>query len=1539
VTVNSLTITDTVSPVLTAVVAQAPAAFGAPVVTSVAGGTRYVWTATGLNFLPGTEYSFTIAGRLGLVCASTPLSNRAHVEVFGACAASDVDTGLATMTLDPPVGNVTVVLNQVPASPGVGDAVTYRVVVTNAGTATVTDLTVTDTVSPAIVGAVTDQPAGWAAPVVTQTASGTQYAWARNGFAMVPGASYTFTISGTVGAVCVTSGVSNTAYVVALDSCLPSRQFTNTTGFVVAAPGLGLAAVKQAVPAAPQVGEPLAYRIVVTNTGTVTVNTMTVTDTVSPVLVGVGTAEPSGFGPPTIVSIVGTGTRYAWSASSLNLYPGTAYTFTITGVVGLVCAATNVSGTAYVIGGAACGETAGYTNAVGHMVQPPVSGMTVVKQQVPAAPGIGAAITYRIVVTNTGSATLTSLTVTDTVSPIVTSPANDQPAAMGAPVITSVAGTGTRYAWSATGLALVPGTSYTFTVTGTVGTVCAATTVGNTAWVTAGAACGPLSSFYTNATGFAIPAPALGFVVTRQQVPASPQVGEPLTYRLIVANTGGATVTDLTVTDTVSPVLTGVGTAEPSGFGPPAIVSIAGAGTRYAWSAGALAFFPGTAYTFTISGTVGLVCAPTGMAGTGYVTAQSTCAWVQNYANTTGHVVMPPVTTITVANNQVPASPAGTGSVVSYQIAVTNTGSATVSGLTLVDTVSPVITAATTTQPGGWGAPVVTSLAGTGTRYAWTNNAITLNPGATLNFTVDGTVGDVLALTSVSNTACAVATTACALPGAQSNAVGFTVGSSVALNATIASSAATVSTGQVFNVYVTVQNTGAGTATNVSTTLWKSSGAVSTLLTGLSAPTTANIASGFSVVYTWTATALSAGTVAWSATASAAGPFYAALVTTPGITVQAAAALESYVSANPPTMCAGQNYDVMVTVTNTGSAAANAFAVGPPAAVGNAIGNVPVSGPTPAVPASLGGGASQTFTWVYTAAAPAGAGTYSANATGTDANSGSVLASGAALASIMESSPAVLAAAITNLPANASTGQSFLATLSVDNTGGTPAVTLVPAAYFGAGVTLTSGPSPASLPSLANGGNIVFSWTFTANVAGPVSYTFTASGVGCSGNIGASDTGVVTVQDAANLTASLVAAPAAVVAGQLVVVTMTVNNTGAVNASAVTAVLTAVGATGIMGGPVPASAAIAGGGNATFEFTFTTTGGGSLTFNGSAQGTDALGGFTVTSASAASGSVAVTPAANIVASMTLDPVGTVNLGRTLTATLVVSNTGGAGANVTVAYTETKSDPFMLGAALPASPAGPFAIAGGTSQSLAWTYYAVRCGTGSINVSATGLEAGTGRALGPVSAGALVRVAGLPATVVASTDRVSGMVGTFADLTFDVYDNCSPTPQAVPNANVTMTVVSGGGSLLPTGGNTDTNGRLTTRLKLGNEAGINLVRGEVVGGTNPAGSVTVTGTVPSEIRPFLTRNSINPLRGEKVQIRVMVPAAMKVHVRVYNVAGELIRVVQDAEVNPGLSIYEWDGRNDNGAEVGNGSYFIQIVTGTEVKIRRINVVKM
>jgi len=182
--------------------------------------------------------------------------------------------------------------------------------------------------------------------------------------------------------------------------------------------------------------------------------------------------------------------------------------------VGLVCAATPVSDTAYVAGGDSCAWTDIYSNAVGAVIQPPLTSIAVVKEQDPASPGIGDAVTYRIIVANVGTATVTDRIVVDTISNVIVNETTDQPAGLSVTGPTDVTG-GTRYEWSASGpLLMVPGTVWTFTIMGTVGVVCAQTIVTDTAFISAGTACSATSMF-TNRVEFTVDAPVLLFTAVK----------------------------------------------------------------------------------------------------------------------------------------------------------------------------------------------------------------------------------------------------------------------------------------------------------------------------------------------------------------------------------------------------------------------------------------------------------------------------------------------------------------------------------------------------------------------------------------------------------------------------------------------------------------------------------------------------------------------------------------------------------------------------------------------------------------------------------------------------------------------------------------------------------------------------------------------------------------------------------------------------------------------------------------------------------------
>lgn len=129
---------------------------------------------------------------------------------------------------------VSAVKTQTPTTPGVGEPVTYTIVVTNTGGATIDNLVVVDTVSPVVMGATTDQPSGFTVVGPIQVAGGTRYEWTGSGLFMTPGTSFTFTITGTVGSVSAPTTVNNAAWLSASDGCSSIQVMTNVTSFSLA---------------------------------------------------------------------------------------------------------------------------------------------------------------------------------------------------------------------------------------------------------------------------------------------------------------------------------------------------------------------------------------------------------------------------------------------------------------------------------------------------------------------------------------------------------------------------------------------------------------------------------------------------------------------------------------------------------------------------------------------------------------------------------------------------------------------------------------------------------------------------------------------------------------------------------------------------------------------------------------------------------------------------------------------------------------------------------------------------------------------------------------------------------------------------------------------------------------------------------------------------------------------------------------------------------------------------------------------------------
>ncbi|MFQ5602677.1 MAG: FlgD immunoglobulin-like domain containing protein [bacterium] len=78
------------------------------------------------------------------------------------------------------------------------------------------------------------------------------------------------------------------------------------------------------------------------------------------------------------------------------------------------------------------------------------------------------------------------------------------------------------------------------------------------------------------------------------------------------------------------------------------------------------------------------------------------------------------------------------------------------------------------------------------------------------------------------------------------------------------------------------------------------------------------------------------------------------------------------------------------------------------------------------------------------------------------------------------------------------------------------------------------------------------------------------------------------------------------------------------------------------------------------------------------------------------------------------------------------------------------------------------------------------------------------------------------------------------------------------------------------------------------------------------------------------NPFNP----RTTIRYFLPRTAQVELKIFNMVGQPIRTLVEAEQPAGLQSVVWDGKNDRGEGVSSGAYFYKIVADDFTKIRRL-----
>ena len=82
---------------------------------------------------------------------------------------------------------------------------------------------------------------------------------------------------------------------------------------------------------------------------------------------------------------------------------------------------------------------------------------------------------------------------------------------------------------------------------------------------------------------------------------------------------------------------------------------------------------------------------------------------------------------------------------------------------------------------------------------------------------------------------------------------------------------------------------------------------------------------------------------------------------------------------------------------------------------------------------------------------------------------------------------------------------------------------------------------------------------------------------------------------------------------------------------------------------------------------------------------------------------------------------------------------------------------------------------------------------------------------------------------------------------------------------------------------------------------------------------------------------NPVRGE-ARVAFTIPVRGEVSLRVYDVAGRLVRVLWSGVMEAGRHTLTWDGTGDEGWKVGAGVYFLRLEQGGKRATRKVILVR-
>ncbi|RFS20718.1 DUF11 domain-containing protein [Chitinophaga silvatica] len=478
----------------------------------------------------GNSITVTINGKLDASYTGTSLKNIATAQANG--GSLQQDSAIASVKVTPGI----VVIKTAPDSVNAGEPISYGIVVSNTGPATATNLNIGDVIPAGIDNASWTATTSGAGTTVSSS-SGTGNINVTANIPADPSATVRFTITGTVNSQFAAGSIRNIATALVNETGTTIAD-TVTTRIVRDAE---LTIIKTG-PATANAGNAISYQIVVGNTGPSLASQVRITDTIPTGIINpVWTVQTSGGA----TSSVNNGTGNILLTSDIPVTTGKVI-ITVNGTI----AATQRDTT--IINSAVAQLPSGYqdTVAVSSKVQTVISNKVdlVMVKSGPTTKVAGQPIQYQLVVSNNGPADAIAAVVTDTI-----------PAAIGNVSVTATTtGTATvnlqpvagNRIFAVVNIPVGAGNKVTITVNGVVDPSTPVGTIKNTGYVRPGSGNNVINTFDDSSSVTTQITNQVGVTISKNG-PAALNVGDPITYRIDVSNTGVSDANGVVILDTI----------------------------------------------------------------------------------------------------------------------------------------------------------------------------------------------------------------------------------------------------------------------------------------------------------------------------------------------------------------------------------------------------------------------------------------------------------------------------------------------------------------------------------------------------------------------------------------------------------------------------------------------------------------------------------------------------------------------------------------------------------------------------------------------------------------------------------------------------------------------------------------------------------------------------------------------------------------------------------------------------------------------------